>query len=440
MLSRFLHRTPTPEPTQAQKIAKLSSTIRAQVEPKQLLGFSEASFLIDILRRIEENDNGKEQTDMLLHHLATSNGNTSYIEPFVEAAYKYNHPDKDFLGKLYSNYAASRIDAENGKNATFLVYKLLDDRFHNIREFPVNSFALLGQVGVAVPENRQETLLRRAMASNTPVEHIKSALAQLKIDPNQIKDDQQRTMLHTLMSENNYNGYRGSTELEHILDRTQKLGVVPAPDVFGRYPEEFGTPESRLVYAQYFESQSQERLSALTAYLQETMHNFGGLASIGSRNQEIYLTNPNPLNTTPKSTMFEHIFNSNDMAVISEFQRLIQPTTRQHMEIERSFPYVFIENYVCGPNAKPEVANQVFALLQDQTPKDLSTALGYFLMKSDNYYKNYNVDAAKITEYPIAIERIMDYQALEGLTDLMALEAAKLDTLAPATPQTTFSM
>lgn len=441
MLSRFLHREPTPEPTQAQKIAKLASTISELVKDKKPVGYDDVSSFVAVLRSVERNDNGAELKEKLLERLAYHNGNTSYIEPFVETAYKKNHPDRAYLGQAYKEFAASRVANQPlGKGADFLVYKLLDDRFHHIGDFPVNSFALLGQAGVVVPDNKQEQLLYRAVASSTPIEHIESALFELKLDPNQIKDNQQRTMLHTVMSENNYNRYNGSNEFEHILDRTKKLGIVPSADIFGRYPDEFGDAKTRLMYAQYFEAQTQEPLSALAAYLQRTVHDFRGLGSIGSRNQEIYLKNSNILEPLLMTKLFEHVFNSNDLDVIAECQRLIQPTTRQHMDIEGSFPYVFIENYVCGPKAKPEVANQVFAYLQDTTPKDLSTALGYFLMRSDNYYNNYEVDAVKLTEYPIAIERIMDYQAIEGLTDLMALETAKLDTLAPAPLESGLSM
>lgn len=432
MLSRLLHRNTTPaaEPTPEQKIAKLSASISSMVKDKKPPAYDDVTAFASILRSVEMGTNGDALKNKLLERLAYNNGNTSYIEPFVEAAYKQNHPERTYIGRSYKEFAKSRIENQPvGMDASFLVYKLLDDRFHSISDFPVNSFALLGKAGVVVPDNRQEQLLYRAVASSTPIETIQSALTELKLDPNQVKDSQQRTMLHTVMSENNYRRYNGSNEFEHILDRTKKLGIVPSADMFGRYPEEFGDAHTRLMYAQYFESKTQESLSALATYLQSTLHNFGGLGSVGSRNQDVYLKSPSPLAPAPKSTMFKHIFNSNDINVIAECQRLIAPTTRQHMDIEGSFPYVFIENYVCSPNAKPEVANQVFALLQDQSPKDLSTALGYFLMRSENYYKNYDVEAAKLTEYPVAVQRIMDYQAMEGLTDLMALETTKLNAL-----------
>lgn len=165
--------------------------------------------------------------------------------------------------------------------------------------------------------------------------------------------------------------------------------------------------------------------------MQATLHNFEGPSSISARNREVYLKTSDPLNPHPKSTMFEHVFNSNDLTIIDECLRLIEPRTEQHMDIEATFPYVFIENYVCSAKAQPEVANQVFNLLQEKTPKDLSTALGFFLMRSPAYYKNYEVDVSQLSQYTPAIENIMAYQRSMGLGDLLHLEAAKLDVIAP---------
>ena len=430
MLSRLLHRKSKPmEPeTAQQKMKNISRVLAEKTSSKKSVGFDDAEYFIDILHRLQANEQGTYLTDMLFMQLAYDNGNTSYIEPFVEAAYKHNHPEKSFLGKMYGDFATSRIpEAAGYNNATSLVRKLLDDRFYSISDFPVHSLSILGRAGVAVPDNNQETLLYRALASNTPIEQIQSTLANLKLDPEGVKNAQGRTVLHNLMADYQYGD---TSKLEHMLNRAYMLALEPSADIFGRYPDDFGTPATRLMYAQYFEAQTQEPLPALASYLQSTVHNFSGLGSIGARNTEVYLKAISPVDATPRSTLFEHVLHSHNMAVISELQRLIEPTTRQHTDIERTLPYVFIERYACSAKAKPEIVEQVFALLQDQTPRDLSTALGYFLMRRDAYYKNYDVGAFRLAQYTPAIEKVMAYQAQMGLVDLLKLEKPKLDIIA----------
>lgn len=267
MLSRLLHRKSTPvvAPTPAtlhQLAGPAAKALRDRIEPKQIMTSADVDFAVEVLQRVGRKENGQALTSAVVERLAFDNGNTSYIEPFVEAAYKSNHSEKAFLGQLYVDFIEkAKAAEENHKKAHMLVYKMIDERFYSSREFPVHAMSLLGRQGVTVPDNIQERLLYRALASNTPIDQIKSTLESLKLDPNSVKDSQHRTLLHNLMADIQHGDIRG---FKHVLERAQQLGIEPSLDIFGRSPGEFGSAKMRAIYSENFEGRSQDSMSALT--------------------------------------------------------------------------------------------------------------------------------------------------------------------------------
>ena len=422
MLSRILHRNKTaPAPSSPEEELKaIAATIKSRVEPRSTVSTRDVDFFVQILLTFAAREDVKYVTDRLLDKLATNNINTSYIEPYVESAYKNSHPDRDFLGNIYASFAA-----EN--NSTMLVYKMLDERFYTSKDFPVHSFALLGQKGVTVPENLQENWLFRALASNVPVDLLVSCAGALKLDPNSVKDKQHRTVLHSIMDD--FNTTKDAEKLTHLLSRAKAMGIAATPDIFGRRPEDFGTAQAKLIFAQHFATVDAPK-NALAAYLADTMHNFGGVHYIGPQDVDAYAKGSNPLQKARPTTLFKHVLESNDMDVISELQSMILPRTQQHSNFEKMLPYVFLERYVCGSNPNPDVAQAVFDMMLDKSPRDLSTALGYLLMRSDAYYKNYDVNIQNLGMFLQAIERIVDYQKTQGLHDLVNLETPAIERLA----------
>lgn len=382
MLSKILHRKPAPQPASPEETLKaIASTIKNRVEPRAQLGTNDVDFFVDILQTFDARDDAKYVTDRLLDKLASNNTNTSYIEPYVEAAYRYHNPARDFLGNVYAKFAL-----EN--NPDMLVYKMLDDRFYTEQAFPVHSFALLGQAGGTVPQNVQEKWLFRALASNVSVETLAATANTLKLDPNGVKDKQHRTILHNIMD--NFETTKDPERLSHLLSRAKSLGLDATPDIFGRRPEDFGSAQAKRIYAQYFATPEAPK-NALAAYLSATLHQFSGVHSIHSQDISTYVKSTNPVHPTRPTTLFQHVFESNDMAVIAELHDMVLPRTAQHSNFEKMLPYVFLEGYVCGKNPQPHIAQAVFDMMLEKSPRDLSTALGYLLMRSDNYYKNYDV-------------------------------------------------
>ena len=139
MLSRILHRQKTPELTLSDKIRKMSIPLKEKI--KTSLRYEDVDVFMSILNTLDEQSDGAFKKEMLLQHLAFDNMNTSYIEPYIEAAFKQQHPEKSKLADTYHQFI-------QGKNTGVLVSKLLDDRFYNIETFPVYSFLLLGKAGV----------------------------------------------------------------------------------------------------------------------------------------------------------------------------------------------------------------------------------------------------------------------------------------------------
>ncbi len=426
MLSRILHRNKTaPAPSSPEEELKaIAATLKSRVEPRSTVSTRDVDFFVQILLTFAAREDAKYVTDRLLDRLATSNTNTSYIEPYVESAYKNSHPDRDFLGNIYASFAAS-FAAEN--NSTMLVYKMLDERFYASKDFPVHSFALLGQNGVTVPENVQENWLFRALASNVPVDLLVSCAGALKLDPNSVKDKQHRTVLHSIMDD--FNTTKDAEKLTHLLSRAKAMGIDATPDIFGRRPEDFGTAQAKLIFAQHFATVDAPK-NALAAYLADTMHNFGGVHYIGPQDVDAYAKGSNPLQKARPTTLFKHVLESNDINVISELHDMITPRTQQHSNFERMLPHVFLERYVCGSNLKPDVAQAVFDMMLEKSPRDLSTALGYLLMRPDVYYKNYDVNIQNLGMFLPAIERIVDYQRTQGLHDLVNLETQAIERIA----------
>ncbi len=421
MLSKILHRKSAPTPVSPEeKIRAIAATIKERVEPRGQVGTNDIDFFVDILQTFGARDDAKYVTDRLLDRLSTSNSNTSYIEPYVESAYKNHHPARDFLGKIYAQFAV-----EN--NPDMLVYKMLDERFYAQQAFPVHSFALLGQAGATIPKNVQEKWLHRALASNVPTDTLAAAASALKLDPNGVKDKQHRTVLHSIMDD--FNTTRDTEHLTHLLSRAKSLGVQATPDIFGRRPEDFGSAQAKRIYAQHFATQESPK-HALAAYLAATLHQFSGVHSIHSQDTSAYAKTTNPVHPTRPTTLFQHVFDSNDVSVIAELHDMVLPRTEQHTNFEKMLPYVFLEGYVCGKNPQPQVAQAVFDMMLDKSPRDLSTALGYLLMRSDAYYKNYDVNIQNLGMFMPAIERVLDYQKAQGLHDLVDLETQALERIA----------
>lgn len=420
MLSRILHRDPPPPPpSPEEKIKAIAATIKERVEPRAQVGSRDVDFFVDILQTFSARSDAKYVTDRLLDRLSTSNSNTSYIEPYVEAAYKNHHPARDFLGKVYAQFA---VNNEPDR----LVYKMLDERFYAPNAFPVHSFALLGQAGGTVPQSVQEKWLLRALESDVPTEILASAANFLKLDPNGVKDKQHRAVLHNIMD--NFETTKDAKHLTHLLSRAKSLGIEATPDIFGRRPEDFGSAQAKRIYAQHFATQEPPK-NALAAYLSATLHQFSGVHSIHAQDTSAYAKSTNPVHPTRPTTLFQHVFESNDMAVISELHDMVLPRTEQHSNFEKMLPYVFLERYVCGKAPQPDIVQAVFDMMLEKSPRDLSTALGYLLMRSDAYYKNYDVNAHNLGMFMPAIERVMDYQRDQGLHDLVGLEKQTLDRI-----------
>ena len=424
MLSKILHRAPPPPNlTVEQRLKNIAA--RENVRDPKHLSSAQVDFFAEYLDQLRRSNNGKAATEEFFRRMAFENVNTSYIEPFVEAAYANNHPRKEFIGKLYAAFAVAN-------DPDHLVSKMLDDRFYSDALFPLYSFFLLGQAGVELQVNRRETFLYRALASTASVEHIKTCCNLLKLDPNGVKDARQRTLLHRLMDSSKKNSSAEDERNERVLERGGKLGLATTQDIYGCYPDEFGTTKMQHVFAKYFESNTGAlQFFKLSSYLQKTLHNFEGLQSIGTRNAEVYLKSENPLVSNKKTTLFEHILQSNDMNIISDLQRLIEPHLRQHNDIESTLPYVFLESYVCGNNPQQDTADSVFAMLQEKSPRDLSTALGFLLMRSSNYLNNYGVAIGNLSAHRDDLEKILNHQLQIGLLDLVTLEVARLEIVAP---------
>ena len=415
MLSRFLHKTPaTPE----ERCKELARNIKGRLKPRTLANSADVNVFVAAINELNTKPNGDELVQKLLTHLAFSNTNTSYIEPLIEAAYTNHHPDKEKLGALYSSFAvANQPDT--------LIRKMLDDRFYRDDVFPVHALSLLGAQGVRVPGNNHMHWMFRALKSSTDIKEIAQCAELLQFDVNFVSDVHRKTVLHEIML-----GSYTSTMPTHLLERAKVLGVNATPDIFGRFPDMFGSAALKLTYHQYFPSQRQTPVKALASYLERTLHeSFGGITSIGPRNTEVYVNDGTPIKHPSKTTLFEHILRSNDMEVVKEAYALIAPRQVQHDDIERTFASVFLERFICGTHANVdhEFAHDVFALLQKDSPLELSTALGHLLMRSDAYYKNYDVNPSPLTDtFVQEVSKIMQYQTEQGLTSLLKLERDKL--------------
>jgi len=417
MLSRILHRQKTPELTLSDKIRKMSTPLKEK--RKTSLRYEDVDVLMSILNTLDEQSDGAFKKEMLLQHLAFDNMNTSYIEPYIEAAFKQQHPEKRKLADTYHQFI-------QGKNTGVLVSKLLDDRFYNIETFPVYSFLLLGKAGAQVSDNQKDTWLFRALASQTPIDHIQAAATALSLDVHTIKDKYGQNILHRCMKDY---GLENTQLLSHLLTRAKEIGIKSEPDIFGRHPEEFGSLKNRLLYAEHYESAHIPKVNALVKYLNDTVHNSRGVNMINSVNSEIYVTSPDPLNAFKKITLFEHVLDSNDYDVVTQQYLLTMNALKLPEHIDQSFGYIFLE-HCAKPTSDKAVNQKLFDWLQQTNPQELSTALGYFLMRSDAYYKNYEVNAQHLVkEYQPQIENIMAFQQAAGLTPLLEIETKRLEEI-----------
>lgn len=425
-LSRILHRSSSAAPA-VDVSREAVRQIRALIKPQQLMGVPELNAFLKVFETLKDQPDSETVTKKVLHDLAFSNTNTSYIEPFVNAAFQYNHPQKQELGKMYSEFVANN-------DSSWLVSKMLDDRFYASSSFPVYAFGLLGQAGVTVPEHAQSRWIHRALLSETPVDQIRASAAAMRLDVNAVKDNEHRTILHTLMADSLYDHNR---HLEHIFSRAKQLGIERTQDIFGRYPEEFGRPADVLVFAKSYTVSNQEPLNALRDYLTNTLHQFSGLHDVRPYNTEIYLKDNGLLSAfDQKTTLFEHVLASNDKTIVAEFNSLVIPKV-QHSDTTVTLPYVFLAKYVCSPAGQSDktLVNDLFAMFQQTSPKELSTALGSLLMRSNGYCVNHDVDIHQLANYAPAIANIMEYQQQKGLTNLLVLEKERLGTLKPTTPE-----
>ena len=150
---------------------------------------------------------------------------------------------------------------------------------------------------------------------------------------------------------------------------------------------------------------------------------------LNSVNSEIYVTSPDPLNTFKKITLFEHVLDSNDYDVVTQQYLLTMNALKLPEHIDQSFGYIFLE-HCAKPTSDKAVNQKLFDWLQQTNPQELSTALGYFLMRSDAYYKNYEVNAQHLVrEYQPQIENIMAFQQAAGLTPLLEMETKRLEEI-----------
>lgn len=420
LLSRLLHRTPAaPEPIDICR--QTVRDIRALIKPLEVPNEAKVEAFVRILAGIETQPNAAQLKQDVLHQLAFGNTNTSYIEPFVNAAFAQGHPQKTALGQMYKDFVVANNDA-------WLVSKMLDNRFYSADQFPVYAMGLLGQAGVQIPDHSKFQWIRRALLSETPITQIKASADAMKFDLNAVRDREHGTILHELMSSSD----RSSPNLEHMLSRAQQLGIQRTPDLYGRYPEEFGRATDVLIFAKHYDVNSMNPLNALRDYLSRTVHNFGGLQEVHPKNTSIYLKENGLLSAVEqKTTLFEHVLASNNKTIISELNSLVAPKI-QHNDIDATLPYVFLANYVCAPNGQSDEAlvNDLFAMFQREQPRELSTAMGA-LLRSDAYCENNNVNIHELTRYRAAVENVLGYQEQKGLTDLLALEKDRLQTLVP---------
>ena len=267
MLSKILHRAPPPPNlTVEQRLKNIAA--RENAGDSKYLSSAQVDFFAEYLDQLRRSDNGKEATEAFLRRLAFENVNTSYIEPFVEAAYANNHHRKEFIGNIYADFAVAN-------DPDHLVSKMLDARFYSDSLFPLYSLSLLGQEGVEIQVNHREKFLYRALASDASIEHIKTCCNLLKLDPNTVKDSRHRTLLHILMDSSDNNRSAEDEKKERILERASKMGLVTAQDIFGYYPDEFGTSKMQHVFAKYFQSHGQANLTA-------TLHTPRGLVALQS--------------------------------------------------------------------------------------------------------------------------------------------------------------
>lgn len=354
-----------------------------------------------------------------LKHLAFDYLNRSYVEPFIEAAYIIDHPDRAELAKLYANFTAVH-DTER------LVLRLLDDRYHDEHNFPVHAFSLMGSRGAKIADNQQKTWLRSALLSKVPVEKLQECIELLNFDIHNIKDRFMQNILHDLVGGEDR---LSLMDLSYAISRAQQLGIQNKPDIFGRFPEDLGDPAVNMVYSQYYATQKNPPLNELMAYLISTSHQF---VNILSRGDSVFYTKTKTVFDSEyikQTTLFAHVFKSKDLNIVSQLQQVQNSDLYPEHDIKKTLSYYFLEKVACDPATDRVFVNHVFAMFQEKSPMELSSALGLMAIRGHAYLESRKITADPLKHYPEAIMAITEYQKTQGLHQLIELEQLFLDPL-----------